>query len=155
MWTHLDVSEPQNRTYANLASMYSRPLFTQNPNTAAEQAGVTERKTRGRATMCTFTETDATKMCLIHSSPFRAGRSGSQKWALNILCTFSDGYVFFLILTHPDKLHFGLARFDCIHIPPEWNVSAVVKVTDKIRSKWVLNELAFNNAKYAKPGLAF
>lgn len=50
---------------------------------------------------------------------------------------------------------FGLARFDCIHIPAERDVSAVVKVTDKIRSKWVLNELAFNNAKYAKPGLAF
>lgn len=26
--------------------MYSRPLFTQNPNTAAEQAGITERNTR-------------------------------------------------------------------------------------------------------------
>lgn len=63
--------------------------------------------------------------------------------------------MFFLILTYPDKLHFGLARFDCIHISPKWNVWAVVKVTDKIRSKWVLNELAFNNAKYAKPGLAF
>lgn len=63
--------------------------------------------------------------------------------------------IYFLNLTNPDNLHFGLARFDCIHISPKWNVSAVVKVTDKIRSKWVLNELAFNNAKYAKPGLAF
>lgn len=66
----------------------------------------------------------------------------------------SDGYIF-LILTYPDKLYFGLARFDGIQISPKWSVSAVVKVTDKIRSKWVLNELAFNNAKYAKPGLAF
>ena len=32
----------------------------------------------------------------------------------------------------------------------------MVKVTDKIRNKLALNELAFNNnAKYAKPGLAF
>lgn len=64
-------------------------------------------------------------------------------------------FFFFLNLTNPDNIHFGLARFDCIHISPQRNVSAVVKVTDKIRSKWLLNELAFNNAKYAKPGLAF
>lgn len=63
----------------------------------------------------------------------------------------------FLNLTNPGNLHFGLTRFDYIHISAKWYVSvvALVKVTDKIRSKLVLNELAFNNAKYAKPGLAF
>lgn len=94
-------------------------------------------------------------MYLIHKTT-QGKAVWNPKSVFNIQNTFQmDIQYIFLILTYPDKLHFGLARFDCIHISPKWNVWAVVKVTDKIRSKWVLNELAFNNAKYAKPGLAF
>lgn len=126
----------------------------ENPNTAAKQTRI-RNKIHSETGICTFSEL-CVETQLNASSPqtTQSGAVLNPKWASKIL-NISHIDFFFLNLTNPDKLHFGLARFDCIHIPPHWNVSALVKVTDKIRSKWALNELAFNNAKYAKLGLAF
>lgn len=111
-----------------------------------------QRKNRSDTWMCTFTNWPDE----IHlSQKTRANKAiWNPKWAVDSLSAFRMA-IYSSNLTHSHNFHFGLARFDDIHTYSEWSVSVVVKVTDKIWSKWVLNELAFNNAKYAKPVVAF
>lgn len=138
-------------------SMYSQPLFIQalkSPNTPAKQTDV-GNKIHSETWIWAFSFWHVLRhnKMRFNEKLGSTRQPGIQNEHL-IFWMWIDIH-FLKNLINPDNPPFGLARFDYIHISPQWNVSAVVKVTDKIRSKWVLNELAFNNAKYAKPGLAF